>query len=50
MERTLQNKAIPFVKLLWKHHQVTDATWEPEWVMREKYPTFVQIQCVNFWG
>ena len=38
MERTLRNKTIPFVKVLWKHHQVADAMWEPERVIREKYP------------
>ena len=38
MDRTLQNKTIPFVKVLWKHHKSGDATWEPEKTMREKYP------------
>jgi len=38
MDRTLRNKTIPFVKVLWKHHKSADATWEPEQAMREKYP------------
>ena len=38
VDRTLRNKTIPFVKVLWKHHKSADATWEPEHIMREKYP------------
>jgi len=38
MDEMLRNKTIPFVKVLWKHHRSTDATWEPEHVMHEKYP------------
>jgi len=38
MEQTVQNKTIPFVKVLWKHHKIVDANWELEQVMREKYP------------
>ena len=30
MENKLRNRTIPFVRVLWKHHQVTNATWEPE--------------------
>jgi len=29
-DRVLRNRVIPFVKILWKHHQLVDATWEPE--------------------
>ena len=28
--RQLQNKQVPLVKLLWKHHGMEEATWEPE--------------------
>jgi len=38
MDRTLRNKTIPFVKVLWRHHKSADATREPEQAMREKYP------------
>ena len=38
MERTLRNKTISFVKALCKHHKLVDATWEPEHIMRAKYP------------
>ena len=37
-DRVLRNRVIPFVKVLWKHHQTADATWEPETEMRLKYP------------
>jgi len=37
IEHTLRNRTIPFLKVLWKHHQAANACWEPEWVMREKY-------------
>jgi len=37
-DRVLHNRAIPFVKVLWKHHQTVDATTEPETEMRQKYP------------
>jgi len=38
IERTLQKKTILFVEVLWKHYKTANATWEPEQVMREKYP------------
>ena len=37
-DRALRNRAIPFVKVLWKHHQTADAACEPETEMRQKYP------------
>ena len=37
-ERKLRNGSIPYVKVLWKHHKVAEATWELESEMREKYP------------
>jgi len=37
-DRVLRNQVIPFVKVLWRHHQAADATWEPESEMRQKYP------------
>jgi len=30
MEKKLRNRSIPYVKLLWKHHKVAEATWESE--------------------
>jgi len=48
MEHTLQNKTIPFVKVLWKHHQAVNANWELERVMREKYPALFESSTSNF--
>ena len=33
MEQAVWNRIILYVKVLWKHHQTADATWEPKWVM-----------------
>ena len=41
-ERTLRNKTIPLVKVLWRNHLVEEATWEPEAQMREQYPYLFQ--------
>ena len=32
--RQLQNKQVPLVKVLWQHHGIEEATWEPELTMR----------------
>ena len=37
-EKVLHNKGIRLVKVLWQHHGVEEATWEPELEMQEKYP------------
>ena len=34
----LWNKQVPLVKVLWQHHDMEEATWEPESTMREQYP------------
>ena len=36
-EKVLHNKIIRLVKVLWQHHEVEEATWEPELEIREKY-------------
>ncbi|KAA0053631.1 ty3-gypsy retrotransposon protein [Cucumis melo var. makuwa] len=36
--KTLRNKEIPLVKVLWRNHQVEEATWEREDDMRSRYP------------
>ncbi|KAL5545280.1 hypothetical protein UlMin_009064 [Ulmus minor] len=38
-EKTLRNKVIPLVKVLWRNHRIEEATWEREDEMREKYPS-----------
>ena len=37
-EKTLRNKVITLVKVLWRNHKVEEATWEREDDMRKKYP------------
>ena len=36
--RQLWNKQVPLVKVLWQHHGMEEATWEPESTMRVQYP------------
>ena len=36
--KTLRNKVIPLVKVLWRNHKMEEATWEREDKMRKKYP------------
>ncbi|KAL6199781.1 hypothetical protein ACLB2K_029564 [Fragaria x ananassa] len=37
-EQVLRSKTIPLVKVLWRSHQVEEATWESEEEMRQQYP------------
>ena len=34
----LRNRSIPVVKVLWRNHEVEEATWEPEALLRRNYP------------
>ena len=36
--RQLRNKQVPLVKVLWQHHGMEEARWEPELTMRVQYP------------
>ncbi|KAL0537838.1 hypothetical protein IC582_026827 [Cucumis melo] len=36
--KTLRNKQIPLVKVLWRNHRVEEATWEREDDMKSRYP------------
>ena len=36
--RQLRNKQVPLVKVLWQHHGMEEATWEPESTLRAQYP------------
>ena len=36
--RQLWNKKVPLVKVLWQHHGMEEATWEPELTTRAQYP------------
>ena len=35
--KQLQNKIIPLVKVLWTHHEITEATWETKEEMRNRF-------------
>ncbi|GAV77202.1 Chromo domain-containing protein [Cephalotus follicularis] len=37
-EQVLRTKTVPLVKVLWKNHEVEEATWELEDAMRQEYP------------
>ena len=37
-EKTLRNKTVGLVKVLWRNHRVEEATWEREDDIRERYP------------
>ncbi|XP_074267173.1 uncharacterized protein LOC141590481 [Silene latifolia] len=36
--KILRNKPIPLVKVLWSRHDMSEATWETELEMKNKYP------------
>ncbi|GAV80957.1 Chromo domain-containing protein [Cephalotus follicularis] len=37
-EQVLRTKTIPLVKVLWRNHDMEEATWELEDTMRKEYP------------
>ena len=39
--KALRNRSIGFVKVLWRNHQVEEATWEREEEIKEKYPELI---------
>ena len=38
--RQFRNKQVSLVKVLWQHHDMEEATWEPTSTMRVQYPQF----------
>ncbi|KAL4339218.1 hypothetical protein GQ457_08G027450 [Hibiscus cannabinus] len=36
--KRLRNKNVSLIKVLWRNHNVEEATWEPEEIMKEQYP------------
>ena len=40
--RVLRSKTIPMVKVLWRSATVEEETWEPERMMRDRYPQLFQ--------
>ncbi|GJY33753.1 putative reverse transcriptase domain-containing protein [Tanacetum coccineum] len=41
--KQLRNKSIPFVKVQWRYHHGSEATWEPEVEMRTNFVEAVQV-------
>ena len=41
--RQLRNKKVPPVKVLWQHHDMEEATWEPELKIRVQYPQLFSL-------
>nr|CAC33015.1 hypothetical protein [Antirrhinum hispanicum] len=39
----LRNRKIPIVKVLWRNHQIEEATWEPKQDMQKHYPYLFNI-------
>ncbi|XP_024962862.1 uncharacterized protein LOC112503038 [Cynara cardunculus var. scolymus] len=37
-ERKMRHRSIPFVKVLWRNHSESEATWETEKSMRKQFP------------
>ena len=35
--KQLRNKQVPLVKVLWQHHSMEEANWEPESTMKAQY-------------
>ena len=47
-EKKLRTKIVPLVKVLWKYHDVREATWETEEKMRKLYPKLFTNSGTNF--
>ena len=45
--KQLWNKQVPLVKVLWQHHGIEKATWEPKSTMRAQYLQLFN-SCINF--
>ena len=45
--KQFQNKQVPIVKVLWQHHGMEEATWEPKSTMRAQYPQLFSLS-MNF--
>ena len=45
--RMLRSRAIPIVKVHWKHRLVEEATWETEQEMREQFPDLFEPSGIS---
>ena len=41
-EQVLRNKVIPLVKVLWRNHEIEEATWESKEQMLKQYPSLFE--------
>jgi len=41
-EQVLRNRVIPLLKVIWRHHNIEEATWELESEIQAKYPHIFQ--------
>ena len=46
--KELRTKQVPLVKVLWRNHELEEATWEVEEDIRTKYPELFNNQGKNF--
>ena len=42
-----RNKQVSLVKMLWQHHCMEEATWEPESIMRAQYPQLFDLGIIS---
>ncbi|KAL0536903.1 hypothetical protein IC582_025866 [Cucumis melo] len=47
-EQVLRNKTIPLIMVLWRHHGVEEATWEPEDQKKKRYPILFSLGHSKF--
>ena len=43
--KELRTKRIPLIKVLWRNHEIEEATWEVEEDIRAKYPELFSDHC-----
>ena len=46
--KMLRTKSIPMIKVLWRYHDIREATWETEEQMRKQYPQLFNNPGMNF--
>ena len=45
--KQLRNKQVSLVKVLWQHHGMEEATWEPKLTMRAQYPQLFDSSIIS---
>ena len=46
--KQLRKRSILMVKVMWKNHGITEATWETEEKMRKNYPHLFPVSVIKF--